>query len=128
MPRPWARGIAVFAGIMMIVGGGYQALEGIAAIVHDKYLVVHQGYVYGLDVTAWGWIHLVIGAVLIAIGICLLYGQLWARWAGIVAAAVSAFLNFAWLPYAPVWAVLLIALDVIVIWALASYRRPAQVI
>jgi hypothetical protein len=120
---PWAHGIAVFAGVVMIIGGAFQALEGLAGIVHDKYLVVAPSTIYAFDLTVWGVIHLLVGLALLVIGIALLRGQTWGRVAGIIAAAVSAILNFVWLPYSPLWAVVLIAVDMLVIWALAAYLR-----
>lgn len=118
---PWAHGIVVFAGVVMIVGGAFQALEGLAGIVHDQYLVVLPNYIYAFDITVWGVIHLLIGLGLLVIGVSLLRGQTWARIAGVIAAAISAIVNFAWLPHSPWWAVILIVIDVLVIWALASY-------
>ena len=120
---PWAHGIVVFAGVVMIVGGAFQALEGLAGIVHDQYLVVLPNYIYAFDITVWGVIHLLVGLGLVVIGVSLLRGKTWARIAGVIAAAVSAIVNFAWLPYSPWWAVILIVIDVLVIWALASYLR-----
>jgi hypothetical protein len=125
LAAPVAHGVSVFAGIMLILGGGFEALQAIAAIVNDKYLVVLPNYVYAFDLTTWGWIHLLIGLALIAIGISLLLGQGWARMAGIVVAAVAALINFTWLPYSPLWAIVLIAIDILVIWALISIRRQA---
>ena len=115
-----ADGIRVFAGIMLIVGGAFQVLQSIAALVHDEYILVLRNYVVSLDLTVWGAIHLVIGLILAGIGVCLLLGQSWARIAGIVVAAISAVINFSWLPYSPGWAILAIAVDVVVIWALAT--------
>jgi hypothetical protein len=120
---PWAHGIVVFAGVVMIVGGAFQALEGLAGIVRDKWLVVLPQYIYAFDLTLWGWIHLLVGLALLVIGIFLLRGQTWARVAGMVAAAISAILNFVWLPYSPWWALMIIAIDILAIWALASYLR-----
>ncbi|HZA32317.1 MAG TPA: hypothetical protein VE462_12455 [Propionibacteriaceae bacterium] len=123
---PWAQGAAVFAGVIMMVGGAFQAIQAFAAIVNDQYLVVLPNYVFALDVTVWGWIHLFIGLGLVAVGVFVLRGENWARVAGIVVAAASAVLNFFWLPYSPWWALLIIGIDVLVIWALASYlRHPA---
>lgn len=126
LPAPWALGVSVFAGTMMILGGVFQILEAIAAIVHDKYLVVLPNYVYAFDLTVWGWVHLIIGLLLAVIGICLLLGQGWARVAGIVVAGLAALSNFSWLPYAPIWAIIVIAIDVLVIWALISVRQQAK--
>ena len=120
---PLAHGTAVFAGVLMIIGGAFQAVEALAAIVNDKYLVVLPNYVFSIDVTGWGWIHLLIGLILAAIGVFLLLDKGWARIAGIVIAGVSALINFSWLPYSPLWALLLIAVDILVIWALATLRR-----
>jgi hypothetical protein len=123
---PWAHGIAVFAGVVMIVGGAFQALEGLAGIVRDKWLVVLPSYIYAFDLTAWGVIHLLVGLALLVIGVFLLRGATWARVAGMITAVISAILNFVWLPFSPWWALLVIAVDVLIIWALASYlRQPA---
>src|SRR3954453_20462373 len=122
MSTSWAHGITFFAGVVLVIAGVFEALEALSAIVHDQYLVVAPRYIYSFDLTAWGWIHLLIGLGLIAIGICLLLGQGWALMAGIVIAAISAVINFTWLPYSPFWAILLIAVDLLIIWALASAR------
>ena len=124
---PWAHGIAVFAGVIMIVGGAFQALEGLAGIVKDQWLVVLPSYIYAFDLTVWGVLHLLVGLALLVIGVSLLRGQTWARFAGMFVAAISAILNFVWLPYAPWWALMVIVVDVLIIWALASYlRQPVQ--
>jgi hypothetical protein len=128
MPASWAQGTSFFAGVLLIVGGGFQVLEALAAIVRDEYLVVAPNYIYTFDLTAWGWIHLLIGLAFVGIGICLLLGQGWALIAGIVIAAISALINFTWLPYSPFWAILLIAVDLLIIWALASARAQARAV
>ena len=122
---PWAHGIAVFAGVIMIVGGAFQAVEGLAGVVNDKWLVVLPNYLYAFDLTLWGWLHLLVGLGLLAIGVFLLRGATWARVAGMVIAGISALLNFLWLPYSPWWSLLIIGIDILVIWALANYRQPA---
>jgi hypothetical protein len=98
---PWAHGIAVFAGVMMIVGGAFQAVEGLAGIVNDEYIVVLPNYIYALDISVWGWLHLLVGLALLVIGIFLIRGQTWARVAGMIIAGISALLNFIWLPHSP---------------------------
>ena len=72
--------------------------------------------------TGWGWIHLILGIVVALAGFYVLSGRLWARIIGITMALFSAIANFFFIPYYPVWSVLIIALDVFVIWALATYR------
>ena len=91
---PWAHGIAVFAGLVMIIGGAFQALEGLAAVVNDEWLVVRPEYVFAFDLTVWGVIHLLIGLALLVIGVSLLRGQTWARVAGMAVAVISAIMNF----------------------------------
>jgi len=120
---PWAHGIVVFTGVIMIVGGAFQALEGLAGVVHDKWLVAAPGSIYAFDLTVWGVIHLLVGLALVVIGVFLLRGQTWARVAGLVVAVVSAIMNFAWLPHSPWWAIMIIVVDFLIIWALAAYLR-----
>jgi hypothetical protein len=101
--------------------GVFHALAGLAAIIDDKYLVVGPNYAYDLDVTAWGWIHLIVGVIVIAAGYGVFSGATWARVVGITLASLSAVANFFFIPYQPIWALLIIALDVLVIAALAAY-------
>ncbi|MGY2701252.1 MULTISPECIES: DUF7144 family membrane protein [unclassified Nocardioides] len=116
----WAYGLASFAGVVLVMLGLFQFLQGLSAAFKDDVFVKTSDYVYSIDLSAWGWIHMALGAVGIAIGLCVLYGQTWARAAGILIAVLSAVANFAFLPYYPFWAILLIAIDVLVIWALSS--------
>lgn len=117
----WAFGFAAFAGAVMLMAGIFQAFAGIAAIFNDEFFVVGPHYTYDIDVTAWGWIHLILGAIVAFAGISVYSGALWARTVGIVLAILSAVSNFFFIPYYPVWAVLIIALDIAVIWALTVY-------
>ncbi|SFO19589.1 DUF7144 family membrane protein [Actinomadura madurae] len=121
----WAVGFAVFAGCMMIMVGLFGAIVGIAAIVDDDLYVVRGDYVFTWDLTAWGWIHLVLGIIVVAAGAAVFTGRAWARALGIVLAVLSAIANFIFLPYYPVWSIVIIALDIAVIWSLARYSRQA---
>ena len=124
----WAVGFAWFAGAIMVMIGFFQTFAGLAAIIEDEFFVVSGNYVYDLDVTAWGWIHLILGIILVFAGLAIFSGAAWARAVGITLAVLSAIANFFFIPYYPVWAVLIIALDVAVIWALASYGRDAAAV
>ena len=117
-----ATGLALFAGVIMIMVGIFQALAGLAAIINDKFYVITPNYAYELDVTGWGWIHLILGIVVTLAGFYVMSGRLWARIVGITIAVFSAIANFFFIPYYPFWALLIIALDVFIIWALATYR------
>jgi hypothetical protein len=121
----WAVGFAAFAGAIMLMAGIFQTFAGLAAIFENEFFVVSANYAYEVDVTAWGWIHLIIGVVVACAGLAVFSGAPWARAVGIMLAVLSAVANFFFIPYYPVWAVLIIALDVAIIWALASYGRDA---
>jgi hypothetical protein len=121
----WAFGFAAFAGAIMLMIGIFQAFEGIAAIANDEFFVVGRNYTFDLDVTAWGWIHLILGVIVAFAGISVYSGATWARAVGIVLAILSAVANFFFIPYYPVWSVLIIALCIAVIWALTVYDREA---
>jgi hypothetical protein len=122
-PSGVARGFTMTAAILMMVGGAIGFFEGLAAILNGHFFVVRANYVFEISVTGWGWIHLALGAVMFAAGLALLADMLWARIAGVVVASFSALANFLFIPYYPVWSILIIALDVVIIWALLSPRR-----
>jgi hypothetical protein len=119
----WAVGFTIFAAVMMIMAGVWQALAGLIAIFENEFYLTTRNYIFQFDVTAWGWIHLVVGVVVGLVGLGLLAGQTWARVVGIAVAALSAISNFLFIPYYPFWSMLIIAADVFVIWALAAHGR-----
>ena len=126
-PSGWVVGLASFAAFMLILIGMFQFFEGLAAVLKDSFYVVAPNYLYDIDVTAWGWIHMIWGVVLVAAGLGVLGGRTWARIVGIIAAIISAIAQFLYIPYYPIWAVLIIALCVACIWALAVYGRDEAV-
>jgi len=113
-------GVAGFAGIMLGVVAVLEILQGIAAIANDSVFVRGLHYTYKLDVTAWGWLHLFIGVVALAVGIAIVAEATVGYLAGIAIAFLAAVANFAFLPYYPWWSMLVIAFNVLVIWALCS--------
>jgi hypothetical protein len=120
-PPGWAAGFIVFAAVMMMMTGVFQALAGLIAIFQNEFYVQTRNYLFKFDVTTWGWIHLIVGIVVALAGWGLLSGRTWARVVGITLAVLSAVANFLFIPYYPFWSLLIIALDVFVIWALAVY-------
>jgi len=122
----WASGWAAFAGIMMIVVGFFHAFVGLVAIVDDTFYVVGQEWIFEFDITAWGWIHLIAGVIVVASGFGIFAGNVAARTVGVAVAVVSTLVNFAWLPYYPVWSVLMIAISVCIIWALTVHGRDLE--
>jgi hypothetical protein len=122
-PSGWAVGFTVFAAIMMLMVGVFQALQGLVAIFENEFYVQTRNYLFQFDATAWGWIHLVIGVLVAFAGWGLLSGQTWARVVGITLAVLSAIANFLFIPYYPFWSLLIITLNVFVIWALSAHGR-----
>ena len=118
-----AVGWAMFAGIMMILIGVFHAIAGLSGILKDELVAVTPNYVLKFDVTTWGWIHLIGGIVVVLAGFGLFSGAVWARTVGVIIAAVSALVSFAWIPLYPIWSLVLIAIDVSVIWALTVHGR-----
>lgn len=118
--RPFVTGWTVLAAVLMIVGGIMAIFQGIAAIAKDDLIVVTQNYAYTLDIAGWGWIHLILGVLIALAGLALFTGAVWARMVGIAVAGLGMIANFLWLPHYPFWAVLLIAIDIFVIWALCA--------
>jgi hypothetical protein len=103
---------------MMVVIGVLQVVQGLAAILDDDFFVVARSYAFDLDVTAWGWIHLALGVFLVFAGLSLFARKVWAGAIALTLASFSIVANFFLVPYYAPWAILLIALDVFVIWAL----------
>ena len=114
----WAVGGISFAAIMMLMIGSFQVIAGLAAIFNDEFFVVTRNYTFDLDVTAWGWIHLILGILLFIAGWGLFGRKLWAGMFAIVLALLTAIENFFFIPYYPWWSLLVIAICIWVMWAL----------
>jgi cell division protein FtsW (lipid II flippase) len=120
-----AVGLVLFAAIMMFLVGLFQAFTGLVAIFNDEYYLATQDYLLKFDQTTWGWVHLILGLVAAAAGVGLMSGRTWARAVAIVLALISAIVTFGFIPYYPLWPLIIIALDVAVVWAVAAYGREA---
>ena len=118
-----AVGWTIFASILLIMIGVFQAISGLVAIVNDTFYVVGEVWIFQFDISTWGWIHLLIGLVLALAGFFLFRGAMWARVVGIVVASIAAIANFAWLPWYPLWSIIIITGSVFVIWALSVHGR-----
>ncbi|MFC9787683.1 hypothetical protein [Rhodococcus sp. NPDC127528] len=117
----FAAGASIAAAILLLTVGILQIFQGISAVAKDNVLVVGPQYTYQFNITTWGWIHIVVGILIALTGFALLSGATWARIAAIFLAALSIIANFLWLPYYPLWSILIIALDVVVIWAVTTW-------
>jgi hypothetical protein len=116
-------GLILFAAAMMIVNGLWLALAGLAALFNDEVYVTTPEYIYAFDLTAWGWIHLLLGIAIAVAGFAVNTGATWARITGIGLACLSLVANFLFIPYYPIWSLTIIALGIAVIWALATAGR-----
>jgi hypothetical protein len=122
----WAVGVTLFAALMMLMSGLFQALAGLVAIFENEFYVSTRNYLFQFDATSWGWVHLLVGLIVAFAGWGLLSGRTWARVVAITLAVLSATANFLFLPYYPFWALTVIALDVFVIWALTAHGHDLQ--
>lgn len=116
-PVGTAGGVTAFAGVLMIMTGAFHVLQGIVALRNEEFFVVESDYAFQLNVTAWGWIHIVLGTVVVLAGIALFRGAVWARTVAVIMACSSMLASFAWLPHYPLWSLAVIAFDALVIWA-----------
>jgi hypothetical protein len=122
----WVGWIA-FAGVLMVILGALHALQGLVAIFKDEYFLVSpSGLAVKLDFTVWGWTALVVGIVILLAGLGVMAGQLWARIVGVVMAALSLVGNFAILAAYPLWSLVMIALDIVIIMALTVHGREIE--
>ena len=119
--------MSAFAGVMLIIVGVSHFLAGLAGVLKHNTTVYatkeNASYYLHLNTAGWGFIHMLIGAVIFAAGLGVFSGQVWARTVGVLLAALSLVTNFAFIPVYPVWAIVLIALDVCIIWALTAHGR-----
>lgn len=120
-PTGWV-GWIIFAGVAMIVLGAFQVIEGLVAVFQRGfYRVSPSGLIVHVNYDAWGWTHFGLGVLIFCVGFGILAAQTWARVIGIALAVISAIVNLAFIAAYPVWGIIIIALDVIVIYALAMH-------
>lgn len=125
-PSGWA-GWVVFAAVMMMVLGTFQAIEGLVALFNKGfYLVKPSGLVVNVNYSVWGWTHLLLGAVAVVAGMGLMVGNIAARAVGVAVALLSAIANLAFMSAYPIWSTMLVALDVIVIYAIIVHGRELK--
>jgi hypothetical protein len=123
-PSGWALSGVVFAASILTMIGVFQVIAGLVAIFDDEFFVVARNYTFDLDTSTWGWIHLLLGILLVVTGFGLFSRQTWAGVTAILLAMLTAIENFFFIPYYPFWSILVIALAVWVIWALT---RPGAI-
>jgi hypothetical protein len=118
-------GWIAFASIMMVISGMLNLFYGVIAAVNDEWVVFGNRANLYLDISTWGWVHIVLGALVVVAGLALYSGNVLARTVGVVMAAGSIGTNFFWLPAYPIWSIIVITMNVLVIWALTVHGRDA---
>lgn len=124
--RTGASGWAFFAGILIFMVGIFNIIWGLTALFKDTALTVGEEALIVWDFTAWGWIHLLLGIVMVGTALGLFAGRGWARWTAIFFVMVNAFGQIAWMSTYPLWSVLIITLDIIIIYQLTARWEPAD--
>lgn len=115
-----------FASVLLIIIGVFHGVQGLAALLSDEGFTTARGYFLGADGTKWGWVHLALGVAAVAAGVALRSRAPWGRGAAVMVATLSMFGNFLWIPYNPIGACVLLALDFFVMWAaFADFDRNA---
>ena len=114
-------GWITFAGVMALLAGGYNALSGIAALSDDDTIASQaKDVLYGVDLTAWGWLWLIIGILQVVTGILILQRHPWGLWLGVTFAGLSAMLTVVVMFVFPLWALAVLAIDMLVLFGLLT--------
>jgi hypothetical protein len=113
-------GWTYFAGCILFIVGSLDALWGLAAILNDDIVIVGGHGAILADITLWGWVHLILGSIMALTGLGLFAGSSGARWAAVFFVMVNAIAQIVWFPAAPLWAFLIILLDVTIIYQLTA--------
>jgi hypothetical protein len=125
-PSGWVGWIA-FASSMMILLGSFQAIQGFVAIFDQGfYHTTESGLVVNIDYTAWGWTHLLLGVLIAISGVGVLLGNLAARTVAVIVVALSAIVNLLFIEAYPIWGIIIITVDVLVIYALTVHGRELK--
>jgi hypothetical protein len=125
-PTAWV-GWIMFGSVLLMMLGTFQAIVGLTALVRsDYYVVAEERLLVNVDFSAWGWVHLALAALAWATAFGLLAGKMWARVVGIGIASLSALVNMAFVEAYPLWSMTMIALDVVVIYAIAVHGAELE--
>lgn len=114
-------GWVYFAGFMMVVMGIFQTIAGLTALLNDKFYVVTENSLAVFNFTTWGWIHLILGIVVLSAGSAIISGHVWGRVVGVVLATFSLLANFLFITAYPIWSIVVMVIDVLIIYALTVH-------
>jgi hypothetical protein len=120
--RAAAIGGTALAGTLMLLGGLWMAVVAIVALSHGHVFSIAPAYTFRYNIRGWGWTELALGVLIFAAGMCVFLGMAWARYVGAFIAVLSAIANFVFIPYQPLWSIIMVFLDAFIIWALLTPR------
>jgi hypothetical protein len=109
-----------FGGVLMTIVGAFAVIEGLLALLSPAFFVTGGGRVLALNLAGWGWLHLVLGVLVLVVGASVLGGAAWARGVGVALVAINMLVQLVWLPAFPAWSIIIIALDLLVLYAIAT--------
>lgn len=124
-PTGWTGWVA-FAGILMIISGVLGAIQGLFAVFNDDLVIFGREGALLLDITGWGWVHMLLGLLLLLSGILVLRGNMFGRIVAVILATLSIIVNFIWLPVYPVWAIVVITMDIFILYAVMVHGREMK--
>jgi hypothetical protein len=116
------------AGALMLTSALLTFLVGVFALAADDLVVSGPGYEYTVQITGWGWANILTGLVLAAAAIALFVGAQWSRALAIVVTGLAVVVTFLWMPYYPTGSIVLIALDVVIIWGIATWTTSRETV
>jgi hypothetical protein len=119
-------GWVAFAGILMIISGVLGALQGLIAIFNSNLVIFGKEGALLLDITGWGWLHMLLGLLLLLSGILVMRGNMFGRIMAVILATLSIIVNFIWLPVYPVWAIVVITMDIFILYAVMVHGREMK--
>jgi hypothetical protein len=119
-------GWVVFAGVMMILGGILWAIVGLIALFNSDWVVFGKEAALWIDLSGWGWIHLILGLLMTLAGFLVIQGNMFGRTVAVILAMLSIIINFVWLPVYPIWSIVIITIDIFIIYAVMVHGRELK--
>lgn len=119
-------GWVVFAGVMMILGGILWAIVGLIALFNSDWVVFGKEAALWIDLSGWGWIHLILGLLMTLAGFLVIQGNMFGRTVAVILAMLSIVINFVWLPVYPIWSIVIITIDIFIIYAVMVHGRELK--
>ena len=118
-------GWAYFSGFLMIVMGILQMITGFTALLNDRYYLVSEENLVVFDFTTWGWVHLLLGLVVMMAGTAVFSGKVWGRVVGVMLAVLGVIFHFTFVSAYPIWSIIAIVVNVLIIYALTVHGDEA---